>query len=473
MNTKMSKNGLTVIEVLFAMVIVLVGMVGIATIIPFAGRQAADSYAITHGLVAGENTLAIFKSKTSVQPRLEAPWQLVDDVSASDADCSSSWFVSMRDLYNHLLAVEANKNPALYTINAGDNAATQAQKRLNISMLQNRIISLGFCVDPLFWGYQPRPTTRIGQFDAGVYRRTRFPFYHELCDATNLTLMNASLPGTPRLIRVSFRDPLAGLDPNGRNGWLRLPASLRMASAATGDVQVATPDSDKSLGPVRATRWASDLSLIESPTSASPVSWMATVTPTEGTQIIKPDDVKVVVGALPSEIGALPEAFDVAVVVFNRRDVRASLDPATGIIPSSERLTYVSAFGQDALVSGTFDIELSADSRVDPKIRVGDWLMLSRNIHDDPTDLSSPVARQRHRWYRIINLSGTDTFPRRMRVSGAPWDRTQLEVETLLKNGVPAANINNTSIIPLPTTVATLVKDVVQVYERTIELKMD
>ena len=50
--------GLTLLEVIFAMVVILVGMVAVATLIPLAGRQAEDSYQITQGLAAGESALA-------------------------------------------------------------------------------------------------------------------------------------------------------------------------------------------------------------------------------------------------------------------------------------------------------------------------------------------------------------------------------------------------------------------------------
>lgn len=41
------RNALTVVEVLFALGIILVGLVGIAAMIPFAARQASESYSIT------------------------------------------------------------------------------------------------------------------------------------------------------------------------------------------------------------------------------------------------------------------------------------------------------------------------------------------------------------------------------------------------------------------------------------------
>ena len=81
-NLVLKKRGLTVVECLFAMVIMLVGLIGIAAMVPFAARQAADSYQIVHALSTGENALAVSNSNAVVTPTLNAPWQLLDDVYA-------------------------------------------------------------------------------------------------------------------------------------------------------------------------------------------------------------------------------------------------------------------------------------------------------------------------------------------------------------------------------------------------------
>ena len=74
-----TRSGLTVLEVLFSMGIILVGLVGIAAMVPFAGRQASESYKIAHGLASGANTISMFQSDHFIVPRIERPWQLVDD----------------------------------------------------------------------------------------------------------------------------------------------------------------------------------------------------------------------------------------------------------------------------------------------------------------------------------------------------------------------------------------------------------
>ena len=68
------RSGLTMLEVIFSMVVILVGLVSIAFLIPLAGRQAEDSQQITQGLAAGESAIALFNTANIAQPTLESPW---------------------------------------------------------------------------------------------------------------------------------------------------------------------------------------------------------------------------------------------------------------------------------------------------------------------------------------------------------------------------------------------------------------
>ncbi len=463
-----TRRGLTILEVLFAMVVLLVGLAGVGLLIPLAGRQANDSYAITQGLAAGESALAVFDSNAVVQPRLEGQWQLVDDVSTSTADCASTSFRSMRSMYNSLQASEIAKNPNAYDpAVVGMPTATS-----NLALLQNQITATGFCIDPLFWGFQPRLPYRIAAGDTGVFRRTRFPYYMETADPVSLTLGGGI--GTPRLVRVSLVDP-QGTDSNGRNGWLRQPGAVRLATVGGGDLVQASIESNKSLGPIRSVRWAADLSLLSSPQSQMMVSWIATLTPSLSTQFIAPQSLiyqpDTGGNLVPPPINQFPESFDLSVVVFSKRDVREQLSTTTGLLPSGERLFNVADISSDCMTSGTFNMTLSGNANVNARLRIGDWIMLSRNIFVDPSASSSQI-RQRHQWYRVIGATGDDAMPRIVRVIGAPWDWTQAEVDFFVANSPDTPPVP-TNPAALPVTVATVLKDVVHVYERRIELKMD
>ncbi len=76
-------RAVTVIEVLFAMVVMLVGLVGMVALLPMAGRQASDSYSLTHGSATMQNAKASFVSMGTFEPTPQRPWWFADDEYAT------------------------------------------------------------------------------------------------------------------------------------------------------------------------------------------------------------------------------------------------------------------------------------------------------------------------------------------------------------------------------------------------------
>ncbi len=453
-------TGLTVVEVLFAMVIILVGMLGIAAMIPFAGRQAEESYKTTQALAAGESALSIFNSSSIVRPRMDAPWLFIADQGTRSPIASLNEFY-----FNEYTSRSSAPNPTPGT-------------PLAIALLQNQVIGMGFCIDPLFWGYQ---TTAAG---LGNFAKTRFPFYNDFMPTSYDPLGSGPTFFTPRLRRVSLLDPSA---PAGAPRWLRLPSAIQLATVSGGDLIQAHPEVDRSSAPLRGEYIDGSGALTQSPTSGASVSWLATLTPVDETPVILPE---MLAGASTSAPALAPENYNLGVVVFSKRDVRdLNLDPTTGIpatgaLPVSERIGFLNdtpagtSLGWNA---GSFDIVIEADAQVDafgtpildPRIKVGDWLMLSRStsveieVSPPATSLATAVlaTRQRHKWYRVIGISGDHAFPRAVRVTGEPWFWTNHEQKIFTKYGVTS--------LAMPTTAVTLLKNVVQVYERTVNLDMN
>lgn len=471
-NTRIAR-GLTVIEVLFAMVIILVGLVGVAAMIPFAIRQAEDSYRITHGLAAGENALGILKSQSVVQPRMDAPWQFVNDEWAGGD--SFGWTVtSWNDFYQ---GIEYKKRITTLglTTDANGSYDTPVNKHA-VALLQNQIIGTTFCIDPLFWGYQERGA-KIA-FDARPnYRRSRFPFYREGTPNSLNPFDSTVAFETPRMRRISIADPM-GPDGNGNAGWLRLPSSLQLSEVSGGDISPAKPDEDKSAAPLRGEYVDIAGALMQSPTNAASVSWMATLTPSDSTPIIRFSSLDLsnfTNLASPPPIEIFPESYDLAVVVFGKRDVRERLDPTTEIVPESERLGLMLGVPNDIeyLTSGTFDIMIDSGPNVDSKIKVGDWLMLSRYIYltnpaSNPcnhTDARTYATRERHKWYRVLSVAPDEAFPKSVRVSGQPWDYTEQELADARVVDPTLASLR------MPQTTVTLLKNVLQVFQRTVYLQ--
>jgi len=425
------------------MVIVLVGLIGIAAMVPFAGRQAADSYRMTQALALGESALNTL-TQTVIQPRMDGPWQVVDDFYRP-TDSSNSIAISWSNIYRDYLY--ANGFTAL-TASGMTAPYDSPTNRDLLARLQNQVLGTGFCIDPLFWGYQERGA-RIMQGARGNYRRTRFPFYNEAMPSTLDPITPFGVGGiiTPRLLRVTQADPLGG----NNGGWLRLASAQQLSTISGGDLTPANPEIDRSAAPLRGEYVDGTGALLQSPTNAAAVSWMATMTPSDGTPLVTADSLTYLSPTLVPNIEFFPERYDLAVVVFGKRDARELLNPLSGEIPVSERLGLATWPDAEHFTSGTFDVDISSPA-TDTRIKIGDWLMLSRYINS----LNGFPVRERHKWYRVISVGNETTFPRQVRISGQPWDWTQIELAAGFGGPV------------LPITTVTMLKDVIQVYQRSI-----
>jgi hypothetical protein len=214
----------------------------------------------------------------------------------------------------------------------------------------------------------------------------------------------------------------------------------------------------------------------------------------------------------------VPRLYDVALVVFSKRDGR-ELNSITAIpnqtppisgVPKGEVLFNVTQISDDALNSGTFNITVEGSPGTETEIRAGQWLMMSRFSFEDilpRIDSERPgrptrfYKRQIHRWYRIIAVSEGTSGIRVLRVSGKPWDWTDKELEMMqyynnansiyqlqtyppvvpprMRNGqgtmFPVFPFDIEQVDPNyqipPVIQAVILKDVVQVYERQMELR--
>jgi hypothetical protein len=212
-----------------------------------------------------------------------------------------------------------------------------------------------------------------------------------------------------------------------------------------------------------------------------------TVTPAENTPIIPLSMARE--NYVASNINSnrpvqIPRTYNVAVVVFSKRDARdvnPNINPALQNLPVSERVFRVSDIGSEALNTGSFSVTLDTHPAIDPKIKIGDWLMMSRYTKQDLLPRSAgtvqAISRQVHRWYRVVSLTdeqflsaATPPLIRRtVRVAGKPWDWTQGEINDLKERNAPMPTVP-----PLPSVIEThavLLRDVVHVYERQMELQ--
>ncbi|MFN7845023.1 MAG: hypothetical protein ACK5YR_08840 [Pirellula sp.] len=535
-NQSLKRSGVTVLEVLFAVGIILVGLVGIAAMVPFAARQASQSYQISHGLATGANTLATFKGDLMVKPSIDRPWVLVDDYYAKNSPnlshggwvfssepnwvlqaplgaTNQSYYGSLERLYDG----NAARNVSLYRyhmdsiLSAGE---LNGNARAQVALAQNRALGQGFCIDPYFFAEQLKIPS-LGAADQKVYRgawgnfrRSRFPFYDELYPVSMnpLEFPRGAEFRTPRLLRVSFRDsslPIAlPADPLSRlvwldKAWIRNDPAKLIASGDSRDIN-ANKSEDRT-ATHRQFQLPDDVGnapaytqFVKGTENPSFQSWIVTMTPAEETPIVNPLSLDTPSATFLPAMEFFPEDYDVNIIVFGRRNVRdlsgTELErsdypafAANGVVPQSERLAKVNYMSSESGVSGSFEIELEAyrntaadvddPGNVSARVNVGDWIMLSRYVYSNPAAPDRPI-REKHRWYRIVGVTGGDAFPRRVRVAGSPWDWTIHELDHFKRIGTdPPPLMNPTTLEPTVPTVATLLSHVVTVYERRLNVK--
>jgi hypothetical protein len=318
------RRGTTLIEVMFSIGVVLIGLVGLAAIIPVAGRQAEDSVALNTGSALSASA---FNSLTSRQFDQRTQWTMLVDTSAS-----------------------ATVSPA-------------------------PVGAAAYCLDPLFLS-EPKNLIPEGATPAGYYaqfaatgtngyRRALFPFYKQ----TYNPLVDPASPVTggnqwsthPRMWRVSVDRP-------GVAGAQFLSAKEAESIVESGDeISQAMPEDD-TLDTVAIGQQAhpSDSGYGKRTTSGK-YTWFATFNRIPGTAAAEVSTVIV-------------QSRDRSYYTPLNIDGPADTDEDNA---SSERLAFVeSASGFNGGAGGT--VTIVASDKTDPEITSNDWVMLSASIGGNP-----------------------------------------------------------------------------------------
>jgi hypothetical protein len=392
------------------------------------------------------------------------------------------------------------------------------QNVLQVAIAQNEVASLGFCIDPLFWGFQ----SRTGNTVPLPFFRTRFPFLFEHSNPVTMIANQQNIPPVPRLLRGSLTDPTV-MSPGT---WLRQPAAVKLSTMFGGDIVQPEATKNKAIGPIRSVHTDKDGWIIANQNASQQSSWLVTITPSESNPSIPFDVAKEVVAKYGLTVFAnqpidIPRIYDVALVVFSKRDAR-EVNAVTAVpngtppvlnIPAGELVFNVTDMTDEAVSSGTFNITIQGAPGTEAGVSVGNWLMMSRFSYEMLLPLKSSelppnqirptrfFKRQIHRWYRVVGTSEGTGGAKVLKVSGKPWGWTEREIEMIQLYPYPYPNDSRRSSLdsltkpPKPGMVATdlnpyfpydldlrqnnippviqavVLKDVVQVFERQMELR--
>lgn len=369
-------RGVSLVEVIFSIGVIIIGILGVMSILPLAGRRAQDSVSMSVGAAMGDSVVGEILSN-----RWNQKWQLR---ILTPADFPNPYTDSAVRTY-----IDAPISPHNYT---------ETTFTLPVQP---------FCIDPMLI----RSNTTVTRLDdQSGFNTLYFPYYKPNHDP----IVDPSILGAPELVEVGGAAPLRRLI---RVGLLRGPSdtailprgSLLSASEAfhvgerRDDIRFTQPK-DRTLPAIisgeRATEVAGSTNY-GTRFGKGDYSWIATVVPeqTRGYATLS------------------------VVIIRNRLrdfDIPTSF-PAT--IPernaSAERLaTVTSATGFVGGAGGMVTITSSLNTVL--RMLPGHWVMLSSF-----TGSQLPV----HRWYRIASLGGdavkneaTGIWSREMQLDGADWE---------------------------------------------------
>ena len=438
--TQQSRQGVTVIEVLFSMVIALVGLSGIAGLLLLGGKQAGDSNRAAEAQASAHSWYGEFSARGLNDSAKWARW--------NDTSAALVWF-------NKDLSGSKGSNTLLL----------REQGRESI------------CLDPTFFAVRDLDNVLT---PSNWYRPSVFPYYQDrynpLIDPADSSNISALMwEDQPRMQRVTW-----GYVTSGSTAPTAFSARfLEQIFASQDDMSVVRETTDASIAAGRGISFYGAATGLPLPlgrfASESQYSWMATLSPNE---------------ALAGETTST-ELYTLSLVVIKNRD-RAIYDPATSTprvpntaaVPSNnpqgERLAYVMP------LSGNFDggsggrVRLVSSDGVESQVHVGDWVMLSK-YYNFTVVSGSLRPSSFFRWYRVVAVDSGEETGSLTSVTSSATDiygkspSNDVWGQDVVLEG-PDWNFEPdfpppplTGTIQTPTT-ATLVKGAASVYERIVNV---
>ncbi len=372
------RHGLTIMEVMIAIGVILVGLVGISALIPIAAEDASASIRTDAAVRYGSSITADLRSRNVGALR---------NVVRLDVDPRNDD------------GLGANTNPVFQPVSVGTPNDSPSMRVATVAAGVPRGGNLAsYCIDPLMLAQHQRGGETSGSAamldgTRNGYQRNRFPYYNEFY--TGLTEPNLALGGVgsgfplPRMWRISYAATSgAGFIPPALAGWL-----------TSSDSELSLSRADDRLDPVGQivniqqrldpTDRTSPVVSIASRQTENRFSWFATLSP--------PPDAS--------------DIYKMSTVVVERRSFLDS--PQRGDCNAytarndrenfqGERIAWVA----DAISLGSVtEVEIYANELVSDKIVANQWVMLSAQAYNS-SGTFAPVANAPaiHRWFRVVQV---------------------------------------------------------------------
>lgn len=355
-----NRHGISLIETLFAIGVLMVGMLGIAAVLATAGKNAVDSRTL-----------------------------------ASSQVLANSW---LNEMYARRIQ---NPDNWVRPVFVGTNLQWQAVPSLASNPNES------YCIDPLGYANLPNFPTNSTAYSLpnSNYSAEYFPYYlpqlNPLIDPSmsRMSAAGADWNSVPRMMRVTFGVPASG-------SFLGTPAPGKLAEEifASQNEIAELKSNDTTRHVLRG--YESVGASIQKTATRQEFSWFATLTPKENNG------------------GVYSSDYILSIVVVKNRDrlLEIPFPSAAGLgdprsVPSSETIAWVVPLSTGTMPSGGFNgggggrVLLVGSAATESHTAAGQWIMLSR--------YNAALGRGVFSWYRI---AACDQEARLMTVGSIPTE---------------------------------------------------
>lgn len=440
------RRGVTIIEVLFATGIAITGLLGVASLLLMAGRQASQANRSLETQTLADDWYNEFTTRGMNRPE---NWIWYQDL-ASFPNASPRW-------------IGFSKSQTGSTFSTGSRGGRQIRPAGKTAV----------CIDPYFFSDRnvraalppSGPYTPSGLW----YRPSVFPYYEDgfnpLVDSDFAVGDGRAQPWTdqPRMRRVSLGQP----------GQILSEKHVETLFASQGELTTLVSEEDKTIPAIRGflsmpSPADASIPIVAKGSNRTQYSWLATLSPLEQSD------------------HSSEEYYTLSLVTMYQRDRLVSAiprgsasTPSVDTKPQGERLTWVVPLSGNFYGGSGGRVRLIASVATDDSVGVGDWIMLSKHVSGNSVTFNGNPAVEAYsvfRWYRIIaaDAEATVSLPGASDPSSDPWGNTPQEAVWSREVVLDGPDWNFTPImagvgLPAPTT-GTLVKGAIAVHERVIEV---
>lgn len=464
------RAGATILEVLFSIFVVIVGLMGIASLIPIAAKNAYDSNSANNAITQGRIWMEDFETRGYNKPA---------NFTQKGVGFNWQWRVDSAPI-----AGVANFSKT----QGGGITSTLSDPRHSLRPGNLQRVrtwpQMSVCIDPVFMSDRDvvtsftLPNGTESAHRIGAYRAAVFPYYEDGYNPTETPAAETgSAPWTdqPRMLRASLGGP-AGT----------IPAALaEELFFSSDDTSITRDDGDKTIPPSRVFKTVQVenaageiVSEYSKADRESDYSWIATLTPEF---------------SFSGSPAAVTNDYVLSLVIMRKRDrqwmdmtqLRLGNPPVTITptgLPQGERLVWVVPLSGPAFVNGNGGrVRLIGNSFMDDSVHVGDWIMLGKHVGFAPAAASTPLTQgfSVFRWFRIVAVdegtrrgplagispSGADPFGNNSDFQVWSRDVVLEGTDWSFAASSPSDANGNSALTP---TTGTLMSNVVTVIERNI-----